>query len=46
MTDSLVHVTSKAQFDDLLSSSRIVVADCEYLPAMSRSLAILDCLLH
>ncbi|KAK0755493.1 hypothetical protein N5P37_011895 [Trichoderma harzianum] len=27
MTDSLVHVTSKAQFDDLLSSSRIVVAD-------------------
>ncbi|KAL6791251.1 PITH domain-containing protein [Trichoderma sp. SZMC 28013] len=27
MTDSLVNVTSKAQFDDLLSSSRIVVAD-------------------
>ncbi|KAL7928099.1 PITH domain-containing protein [Trichoderma chlorosporum] len=27
MADSLVHVTSKAQFDDLLSSSRIVVAD-------------------
>ncbi|KAL7904351.1 thioredoxin-like protein [Trichoderma velutinum] len=27
MTDSLVHITSKAQFDDLLSSSRIVVAD-------------------
>lgn len=29
MTDSLVQVTSKQQFDDLLSSSRIVVADCE-----------------
>ncbi|EGR51266.1 uncharacterized protein TRIREDRAFT_75568 [Trichoderma reesei QM6a] len=27
MTDSLVQVTSKQQFDDLLSSSRIVVAD-------------------
>ncbi|UKZ79215.1 hypothetical protein TrVFT333_006965 [Trichoderma virens FT-333] len=27
MADSLVHITSKAQFDELLSSSRIVVAD-------------------
>ncbi|KAL7946704.1 PITH domain-containing protein [Trichoderma barbatum] len=27
MADSLVHVTSKAQFDDLLSTSHIVVAD-------------------
>lgn len=34
MTDSLVKVTSKQQFDDLLSSSRIVVADCEH-PAMT-----------
>ncbi|RFU74771.1 thioredoxin [Trichoderma arundinaceum] len=29
MADSLVHVTSKAQFDDLLNSSRIVVVDFE-----------------
>lgn len=32
MAESLVHITSKEQFDDLLKSSRIVVADCKLSP--------------
>ncbi len=32
MASKVIHISSKAQFDELLKSSRVVIADC-MLPA-------------